>query len=380
MAALTDEGFIAPRTADFSSTFRSTVESSGVAPDWESNEVWGNLDAWITPLLGELGEASQASYDARDVNNATGIHLDNAANLVGVERHDASLSTVTLLLQATKAVTIFLGDKVQDVVTLAFWVATEEVVFTAAGAKESVFQADTAGAVSAIAGDITKIVTPRDGWGAVANAADANQGVDRESDTSLRRRRAESVQAAGSTSQNSIRARMLAVDGVLAGLVLQNDLGVSQTIEGKTLDPHSIFVIAYPSTMNGDQQDALAQVLYDHSSAGIKMMGTDVTKTVTDIAGGSRPIAWDWATANPVTLGVVVTLDPRYDLATVTPQIEANVQAYFDSLLVGEDVRQLQLCIAAGTVDGVLSAVFTPGTDIPILATEVATLSSLTVT
>jgi hypothetical protein len=96
---LTDAGYIAPRAADFLTTIRSLYNQELIdlgyteAPDYERDTFLGATSEIMAFLLGQLGEATQAIYDARSVANATGLQLASLALIVGVPRNEATHST-----------------------------------------------------------------------------------------------------------------------------------------------------------------------------------------------------------------------------------------------------------------------------------------------
>lgn len=382
MSYLSSTGLAVPRTADFVTAIRAAIEDElGITVDWSSNVVLAQLVNVFAQELGDLSDTVQAVYDMRDLSGATGIHLDNLCALVGITRNPATKGSVTLTLTATKAVTVRQGDLVEAAdYNGSRWSISEDVVFVGAGSSDVVATCTEPGAVAAPAGEIATIITPRDGWSAVTNAADATLGVDRETDAQLRKRRATALHSPGSTSVYAIRAAALAVDGVTACVVLQNSTGSSQTIEGKTLDPHSVFVVVYPDTMTSAQQDTLAAELYKHVTAGIKLMGTDVTLYVADATGANRAISWDWASALSVNVTATITLLPGYVLADVQDAVEDAIEDVFAALAPGEDLRVLALQGAISQVEGVASLSLSPSSDTTITATQVATAGTITVT
>jgi len=102
MAGLDDSGFTARRASDLRDTIQSELEAQlGSALDFDRDTVLGQVVAVLATLLGDAEEAIQAVYDGRDLNNATGIQLDNLARINGLVREPAT---------RTSSVVTFVGD------------------------------------------------------------------------------------------------------------------------------------------------------------------------------------------------------------------------------------------------------------------------------
>lgn len=390
---LTDEGYTAPRAADFLTIIRDGyVERASLAlgvqitVDWEADVFLGTVTALMADQLGDLAEAGQAVYDAADPSNATGLQLENLSLIVGVRREPATYGTCTVTITGTVGTVIPEGRLIEGGGTdgHARWATTEDVTIGGGGTITVLVQAEEAGEVAALAAAIDTIVTPVDGWTSVTNALDADAGAPRESDAALRLRRQQSLQTAGSRSLNALRANILEADGVEACVVVQNDTNATATVEGISCAPHSIAVVVYPSTLTADQKQAVAQVIYDHIAGGIKTNGSDVVATITDTAGYAQIIRYGFAATSATTVVIVVTLAAGYELADVEDVIEEAVTDYFLTLGVGGAARRLQLYALIAAVDGVESVptltLNGSAADVDPAATTILTLGSVSVT
>jgi len=91
MAGLDDSGFSARRAADLRDTIEGELQARlDTTLDFGRDTAIGQIVAVLATLLGDLEEAIQAVYDARDLNNATGIQLDNIARINGLTREPAT--------------------------------------------------------------------------------------------------------------------------------------------------------------------------------------------------------------------------------------------------------------------------------------------------
>lgn len=362
---LSDSGFVAPRGSDFLALIRSQFETELAAAgftasiDWEADTFLGLVTTAMADQLGALSEINQAVYDGWDVNNATGLQLDNLAIIVGVTRTPASNSTASVTLTGTSGTVIPSGAIVQGggPSGTSRW-TLDDTVTLSGGTGSGTVTAQDLGAIDADAAAITTIVTHITGWTAVTNASPATPGLERETDASLRLRRQQSLQTSGSRSLNALRANLLAVDGVQSVVVVQNDTPSTTTVSGISLAGSSIGVVVYPDTLTTAQKSALVQTIYDHIPAGIGTNGAQ-TATVTALDGFAVTIRWAWATTTTVNVATTVTLASGYDLADVSDAIEALIADYFLTLKVGQTAYNSDVIVLARTVEGVVNATAT---------------------
>lgn len=382
---LTDDGFTAPRAADLLTLIRDDFEArTGLTVDWDEDLVLGTLTASVAVVLGDLAEGLQGVYDSFDLNGATGLALDNLSQLVGVTRDPATAGSVTLTLTGTSGTVIPAGSLVEGGTAddSVRWSTSEDVTLSA-GTGSVVATCTTVGRLTAEAGTVDKIVTPISGWSAVTNAAAATPGTDRETDTSLRARRAESLSLAGRGSLAALRADLLALDYVQAAVVLENATDADVTTSGVAIDAYGVAVILYPSTLTTAQKTEVAGILFNQIPAGTPQMGA-VTATVTKADGATHTMRWAWATTTAVTCEVQVTaFDSGYVLADVQDAIEEAVTAYFAGLSVGQAARRLDLFVAIGQIPGVAACVLTlnsSATDVTPNLSVLLTAGTITVT
>lgn len=147
---LSDQGFNAPRTADFLDLVRDEYEAlTKLTIDWERDVFLGQISAIVASRLGELADMVQAMYDSLDPSSATGVQLDNLSVLVGVFRQPSTFSTVNLVLSGVLGTAIPAGRQVEgggedgaarwvtttDGTTIAVALTTGDLTFTDNGAN-----------------------------------------------------------------------------------------------------------------------------------------------------------------------------------------------------------------------------------------------------
>lgn len=351
---LTSAGFNPRRAADFLTIMRDKYETdTGLDIDWDADVVFGNWSADFADLLGQESELTNSIYDSWSVGNATGLQLDSLCAAVGIYRQEPTYSQTTVTLTATAGTFIAAGKIVEgggeegD----ARWITSEAV--TSTGSDSVVVVAEEPGAIVATIGEIDKIVTPVSGWSGVTNAADATVGDARETDAELRIRRAESLQVSGAASANAIRANISALTYLTAAVVVENDRSTVQSVQGLLMDPNAIYCVVYPDSLTTAQEQEIAETIYTKMPVGIYSQGVDVVQTVTDDAGGSKVIRFDYADTLAVNIVYVLSYETGYSLTDVETALETAITSYFATLNVGDSVTYLDMLCLAGSITGI---------------------------
>lgn len=255
---------------------------------------------------------------------------------------------------------------------------------TATGGFASVtVEATDPGAVQADPNTIDKIVQPIAGWRTITNPSQAATGQGLETDSELRSRRQNSLQISGAASLDAIRSNLLALSSLTAAVVIENDTLMSTVVAGKTLNPKSFLAVVWPNTITTAQQQEVAETIYNLAPAGIEIEGDDVTANVEGADGFTKVVPFDFATTLDIDVVTTVVLASGFVLADVEDAVEQVVVDYFDSLTVGDAVRELALSALVAEVEGVVGASFTfngGGADIVPLITEIPVLDVNTVT
>lgn len=355
---LTDAGYTAPRAADILAVMQDEIETElGAAVDWANDLVLSAIVASAASRVGELAQSGQALVDAWSPANSTGLPLSDLSLIVGVRRDPATSSTCTVTLTGTAGTVVPSSRIIESTADRSRWLTSSSATIGGGGTVTVVVTAEVPGVVTAEPGDLTTIVTPVSGWTSVTNAAAATPGVAAESDASLRKRRQQSLQTAGSRSLNALRSNILAIDDVDAAVVVENDTMATATVEGISLPAKSVGVVVHPSTMTSATQQLVAQAIYDHVSAGIYTAGSDVVATITGLDNVGHVVRFDFAGETAVDVDVTVDLEDGYELADVEAPIEEAVTDYFLALGVGQRVRLLGIAALLDGIDGVRGAV-----------------------
>lgn len=217
------------------------------------------------------------------------------------------------------------------------------------GAVDVNYQAEVAGPFAALSGTLTDIATPVAGWQGAINLLDATVGATLEGNTPLRLRRESEIKAAGNTTADGIKARLLQLGQgttlpVTACTVFQNEDIVPN---GDGLPAKSVEVLVERAT--SDPDPAIALAVFNAVAAGIQTFGT-VNTTIQDSAGNTQPVAYSRPTPVPIWIRLDITYDPLTfptDTAAGAASIKAAVALFGGSYVTGLDVRSQVIAAAA---------------------------------
>lgn len=260
---------------------------AGISPtlNLSSRSLLGQFVGCVASQIRQVWEATQAVYASMDPNQATGDALTARAELTGTQRDPATASTALMTITLA-AGTYPVGTLKVNVINDPTKVFANTAEITTAGATltNQLFECLTTGPVVAPAGTLTEITTPVVGFSAPTNPDDAVVGSNVETDSALRERRHVSVQKAGASNVDAIRAELLELDDVIYASVLENDTDVT---DANGIPPHSIWALVL-----GGLDEDIARVIFTEKAAGPGMKGAEVV-VVTDASGNDHDIKFD---------------------------------------------------------------------------------------
>lgn len=309
--------------------------------DMSADQPIGQLTNIYLEKRQELAELLQEIHSATDPDQASGQSLDGVCSYTGTYRDPATKGTTTLTLNLDATTTVTAGS-IAAVTGDADnqWILDADVTSTTAGNYPAAATASETGAIQALAGTITTIVTAVSGWNSVTNAADATPGETRETDTDLRVRREIELQQGGATTLGAIVAAVSAIDEVIAVAGYENTAWYLQD----TMPPHSVEIVYWAGAgtpVASATVTAIATAIQDEKAAAIHAHGTDIDgigttyETVTDDYG-SYDIGFTVAAATTVELEYTLTTDSDYPGDTT---FKAAIAAWATAnLSIGDDV------------------------------------------
>lgn len=338
MAYLDDTGIHPPRLADLLAQLKASLATNiGPGVNTSADGVFGQLIAIAADLGASCWEAIQALYDSDVPANATGVHLDNLAMVIGLTRIAATRSTVTLEFSGTPGTVIPAGRTFATPGGVEFTL-DEAVTIGGGGTGEGVASAVQTGPLDVDAGTITEIRTAQTGLDSVTNPDTVTSGRAVESDEELLARMQSSGQIVGSTTLGAIKARLAEVAGVLFVEVFEND---TDAPDGDGRPPHSIEALLWPNTLD---EETIGRLLWSNKAAGVQTHGT--TTISFDQDGATRSASFSFAAAVPCAPAITITVDPAKWIAGSEDAVTAAMVALSGEFGVGGDVLVYRLVCA----------------------------------
>lgn len=372
-----------------------------------STSILGQIIGVIAQQLSEDWDVLEDVYDSQYPDSAASASLDGVAAITGATRLAATESTVTLTATGDNATSLPVGRQARvpnggvfqttasaTITTATAWASAtaysvgdivrndspENIyVCTVAGTSAGsggptgegtaivdntvtwrflgdgegyttvAAEATVTGPTVGLAYQITEIVTAVSGWLGVTNQADAVAGTNVETDAAFRVRREALLTVSGKGTVDTIRAKLLLVDGVTEALVFEN---TSDVTDGNGVPPHAIQCVV----LGGTDAD-VAQAIFDDKPAGIATYGTDISEVVVDTQGTNHTILADRADPIEMFIAITVITDGNYP-ADGDTQVAAALKALGDTLQIGDDVIYNQFLgetlTTAGGVSGVV--------------------------
>jgi uncharacterized phage protein gp47/JayE len=283
------------------------------------------MDVLLTRIASVYDLAVQV-YDSFGPDLAEGVHLDLLCSIIGIIREPATYTVGICQLTGVALTVVPAGTQLR--VPDGPIVETDTNVTLTGGADDAACTAIEIGEIDILINTVTEIVTPVVGLNAVDNAAAFTSGRDLETDAELRVRRERSLVAPSSSTDY----------GIGSALTQLTDVDYARAVSDRVL--HTVRCLVYPNTAD---TDGVAVTIWDTTPAGIELIGVQ-SATVTDAAGNSQTVYWDWVTE--VAIVVVVTIGGIPNTAANTTAIKLAITDRAEDFDVGEDVYAIQLIAA----------------------------------
>jgi uncharacterized phage protein gp47/JayE len=217
-------------------TLSATVDANGIsAPSYTDilaslqesfrliygNDIYIEADSqdgqWIALLAKSIDDANKvsiATYNQFSPQTAIGVGLSQVVKVNGLRRQAASNSTAVVTVVGQAGGTIIAG-LIGDFNGLGTqWALPDVVVIPTSGQIDVTATSLTAGAVTALPGTLTNILTPNPRWQTVTNTLAATPGAPIEYDYILKRRQTISTNLPAQTPFTALRAAVSQVAGV----------------------------------------------------------------------------------------------------------------------------------------------------------------------
>jgi uncharacterized phage protein gp47/JayE len=276
-------------------------------------------------------QAMAYAYNARSPETAIGTSLDSVVKLNGIKRKAASQSTCQVKITGTPFTQIVNGA-VRDRAGLT-WDLPSSVVIDSSGITYTVATCRTAGAVSALAGDIAQIETPTYGWVSVTNEVAAVLGNVQETDAQLRERQTISTANPSQTMLDGTKGAIAALKNVSRYAVYENDTNVSSVTDD---NPYGLPAHSVTCVVEGGADEDVAEAIFLHKGIGCYTNG-DVEVQYTDQNDYINRVRFYRPVYKDIFVKVVIKKYTGY-ISTMTVKVREAVYSYLAALTIGSDV------------------------------------------
>lgn len=359
---LTEAGFLRPSYTELldalevkaKELFGSSVNLSVRSP----LGIFLRIFAWFAGMLWQLAEQV---YNSGFVDTATGISLARLGAFIGIRLLAAQKAAGMLQITGEAGASVYAGFLVQARNNQRF-VTLEDAVIGEGGTVSVPIQAYGAGPEGNVdAGAIDTVVTPLAAVVSVTNPEATAGGRARETWQEFRERYYNSVDKAGGSNTDAIRAQLLETEGVVNAVVWEND--TDEANEAGLL-PHSIQAIVY-----GGTDVNVAAAIHARKAAGIQTCGTSSAQLL-DASGKLRTIRFSRPTAVPIHVRISsLVTDAAYPgdgtlKAAVVDYIGSEGTSLAASgLSIGETVYYNRLMCPINETQGVVDYILEISTD-----------------
>ena len=220
----------------------------------------------------EFGAALANSFDP---DFAQGLALQKIAKLIGIFPRPATKSQWDLTVNTNRSVTLQAGYLIEDDLGQEWEVITPASLTS--GANTVTFRAVEFGAVQGLQNAEITPVSIVLGVTSITAPDDSTVGIEEESDTEFRLRRARSLELPALSTVGALFSRIVNLNGVTDAVIYENDTSVEDT--DRDILPHTIWLIVE----GGDVAD-IADTIIRQKTGGTGLKGsieTQIIETIT---------------------------------------------------------------------------------------------------
>lgn len=346
-----ERGVIVPDTADMLEQVKAEFRAAfGSDLSLEPETPQGVLVAMEARARAEAARIA-ASFANQQMHPelAGGIFLDALWAAFGGSRLPATRSTLSGVVFSGVPGTIIPAGSIAETAVGSRFRTVSTLIIGSGGSVTGNMEAVETGPVEAGAGTLNQVATSILGWEQVNNPTAAVLGRDQESDVQARRRRRLTLAQQTISANEAIISRLYATEGVRSLSYRENVAGTTQTIDGVSMAPHSIYVC-----VDGGADEDIARALKATKTLGAAYNGSEEVTIVDEYSRQpytvkfDRPIEIDLfvrVTVRASTLNVQ-TLVPDILLSTLAGEVDGA-----DPLTVGGDVSPFELAASINLVE-----------------------------
>lgn len=335
MATITDEGIESTSLATYKSNLETTFQNSlGNDLDLDAQTPQGQMIGILSVGFSQIDDSIVQLFQLLNIYNCAGQQIDGYGALFNVSREAATYSTVIATVTGVASTEIPAGSQAETTNGDLFE-ASANITIESGGTGSGEFQAVESGPIEIEANSLTQIITNVIGWETVNNADAGTEGENEEDDLVYLNRYFGEIYKNANGTVESVRAAVLAVDGVIACNVAENNTSENVTKQSVELLPHSIAVIVN----GGDSQD-IGDAIYDKKSDGCDTEGADTglqTAVTVSTNDGNYTITIYYYPVEFVSVTISIVIEQYDAVADTITQIKDAIIAYFDGTFSSDD-------------------------------------------
>ncbi len=336
IATITDKGVLAPTYSEVLTELQKKFRAIyGQDINLDNDTADGQWLGIVASAINDANAALTASYTGYAPSTASGTALSSIVRTNGISRNRASFSSVDLRCVGQAGSTI--SDGVVEDDNGNRWKLPGTVVIPPQGEITVTAICTKEGAIDALPGSVTKIMTPTLGWQTVSNPAAAAVGQAVETDAQLRARQKQSVALPSRSVFEGILASVAAIDGVSAISGIDND---SSKTDANGIPSHSIAIIA-----DGGDTQAIADAVFRKKGPGTGTYG-NTTQTVFDRYDVAHNISFSRSVRKAISAKVTIVPLTGYETG-IGERIRKTVADFIDGLAIGESLMLTRLYLPA---------------------------------
>jgi len=347
MSGLSAAGFERKRVTDIKTEIENALKLVfGDNIDLDPQSGFGQFVGIVSEALSDQWESQENVYNSQYPSTAQENQLSNVVMYNGIERQDATNSTVTATISGVEGTVITVGSLASVALTGLVFKTLAAVTIPVGGSITVSMQSVELGAIEAASGTLTVIETPIFGWTGITNSADALVGREEETDAELRIRRELSTQALGQNLVDSLFGQLLNITGVEDAVVISN--GTDAVVGG--IPAHQFL-----SSILGGDNDEIAQTVWDNTPQGILSFGA-TTVTITDDQGFPQDVKFTRPGDVNIYFKVDITVDVAVFPGTGAADIKDAIVAYgIANFKISDDVIRTEFYTPINATPGILT-------------------------
>ena len=298
-----EQGFVLKRLRDILDDLQAGLITIQDAETGETLQVDFDDDDPLIQVINALAannattwESLQAVYNQFNPQLATGAALSGLVQLNALQRRFGNPSTIALALTGDPGILIPQGSQISDTQQLVVYQTDADITLDGTGNAVGTASSVENGAFVSLAGTITEILNPINGWDTVTNTADAAPGNVTETDEELRLRRNRATESPSVAPVEAVFGNLGQLEGVTFARVYVNN---TLAVDARGLPGKSIGAVV----VGGDDLE-IAQTLFLRSPIGLAYFGNTI-ETVRDVNDEPYVIQW----IRPTDVDVAIEID-----------------------------------------------------------------------